>query len=246
MRLAGIDFETTGLDTGNDRIIEAGVVLYDTDLKAPVQLYSQFIYDESLEVFFNEETLQTMQRVSGITPSLLREFGHHPKTALMDIGALVARADYIVAHNGESFDKPILMAELARHGVDNCLRTKPWLDTKEDIPYDVPPESNRLRHLALDQGFINPFEHRAVFDVLTMMKVLSKHDIQAIIEYSKIPWIIVRAMVSYDDRQLAKDQRFSWERIGDRNYPKQWVKRIKENKLSEVQKACKFTVVRIE
>jgi hypothetical protein len=85
-----------------------------------------------------------------------------------------------------------------------------------------------------------------VFDVLTMCRVLSNYDFNQVVEYSKIPFITVRAMVEYADRQLAKDQRYTWEKLGDRTFQKSWVKRIKENKFEDEKKICKFPVVRIE
>jgi hypothetical protein len=45
---------------------------------------------------------------------------------------------------------------------------------------------------------------------------------------------------------LAKKQRFSWEKIGDKTYPKWWVKKIKANKFDEEKKACTFPIVTVE
>jgi DNA polymerase-3 subunit epsilon len=181
-------------------------------------------------------------QLTGLTDDILKEFGTPPAPNLEWLDEFVEKhhVDYIVAHNGENFDKPLLYAELSRNGVaGDRLRRLPWIDTRTDIPFPTEPDSRRLRHLALDCGFINPFEHRAIFDVLTMLRVLGHYPIQDVLEYQKIPFTTVRALVSYQDREQAKSQRYSWEKIGDKTFPKMWVKRIKLNLLDKEKEACK-------
>jgi DNA polymerase-3 subunit epsilon len=248
-RLLGLDLESTGLDTATDHITEIGYVLWDTDTKTPLKIHSDFLYAKAYEEKFTPETCAMMKRLCGITPEILREFGSPTDSAFKRLATFceLTKPDYIVAHNGENFDKPMLFAALSRNGLAVPeFRAIPWIDTKTDIPFDAEPDSRRLKHLALDQGFINPFEHRAVFDVLTMLKVLSAYDLNAVIAYQKIPFVTMRALVSYDDRQLAKDQRFSWEKIGEKTYPKMWVKKIKENQIELETQKCKFQIARIE
>lgn len=240
MRILGLDFETTGFDTKNDRIIEIGAVLYETDEKKVIHGYGCYIHEENYNPLSKE-----IIRVTGITDDILKEFGRSPFSALKQLNdyTLGANVRYIVAHNGENFDKPFLYSELARHGLSQSLTELPWIDTRNDIPFDVEPDSRKLKHLALDAGFINPFPHRAQYDVLTMLKVLEQHDFQKIVEYSKIPWITVRAYVDYDKRELAKEKRYSWENLGDKKYSKCWVKRIKENQLENERKTSAFEVL---
>lgn len=247
LRLLGIDFETTGLDHQKERITEAGIVLWDVALKRPLTTVGVFYHDDAYPPLSPE-----IQRLTGLTDEILKEFGTAPKANLEWLERYVSahKVDYIVAHNGENFDKPFLFAELARHGVaGTCLRSLPWIDTRTDIPFPTEPDSRRLRHLALDCGFINPFEHRAVFDVLTMMKVLSHYNLDEVLAYQKIPFVTARAVVSFQDKELAKAQRYSWEKVGDKTFPKCWVKRVKEDKFqAEVDVGVKngFQVVRID
>lgn len=247
MRLLGLDLETTGFDTANDRVTEIGAVLWEVETKRPLVTQSCFLVDEGiLQKMENPEVSGMMSRICGITREMLTEFGRPPAEVFGQLATFIDRhrPDFIVAHNGENFDRPLLGSELNRHKVNVVQQA--WIDTRTDIPFAVEPDSRKLKHLALDAGFINPFAHRAVFDVLTMLRVLSNYDIHAIIEYAKIPFVTVRAKVGYDDRQLAKDQRYSWEKLGEKTYPKCWVKRIKENKLATEIQACKFEVVKID
>lgn len=247
MRLLGYDCETTGLSTAEDRITEIGVAVWDTELSAPLAVHSRFIWDEHLEAKLTPEVQKMMQELCGITPDMLLEFGAPAPQVLSWLRQLPARhsIDYIVAHSGENFDRPLLAAEMKRHlSPEECasFATWPWIDTRADIPFPSAPDSLKLKHLALDHGFINPFPHRAIFDVLTMLRVLSHYPIDEVIAYSQIPWVTVQALVSYDDRQLAKDQRYFWENLGDQKYPKCWVKRVKENQLEAEAEACKFAI----
>lgn len=240
MRILGLDFETTGLDTKNDRIIEIGAVLWETDTKQAIYGYGAYLYDDTYPALSED-----INRITGITDSVLREFGKHPFSMLKQLNdfALGHGVKYVVAHNGENFDKPILHSELQRAGYGFALTDLPWIDSKQDLPFEVEPDSRKLKHLALDQGFINPFPHRAQYDVLTMLKVLSAYDFSTVVEYSKIPWITVRAYVDYDKRELAKEKRYSWENLGDKKYSKCWVKKIKENQLENERKTSAFEVL---
>ena len=242
MILLGIDVETTGLDLVNDRITEVGYALWGTTEVAPAIVGNVWLYEPSMETRFTPEACEMMARVCGITPEMIRKYGRNPLTALEPVLDLMSFADVIVAHNGENFDKPMWVTELKRQGMIWPDRL-PWIDTRSDIPWQTPPDSLKLKHLALDAGFINPFPHRATFDVVTMLKVLMQHDVEKVLEYSKLPWMTVRADVSYADREKAKAQRYSWERLGDLNYPKCWIKRIKTTQLEAEKAACPFPVL---
>lgn len=233
MRLLGLDEETTGLLTSEDRVVELGICLWEVEQKRPIVTVGMFLKDDDIMARARRPDVQEMmKRITGITPEMLEEFGTDAKKNLEWLVefALKHKIDYIVAHNGENFDKPMLFAELDRHGIlAPEFRAIPWIDTKSDIPFVTEPDSRRLNHLAADHGFINPFAHRAIFDVLTMLRILANYDIAKVIEYQKIPFHTMRAVVSFDDKQLAKDLRYSWEKIGTQTYPKMWVKKVKQN-----------------
>jgi DNA polymerase-3 subunit epsilon len=231
------------LDTSTIRVTEIGAVLWEVEHKKILGANDIMLYEPDYEAHFNAETVAMMERVCGLTPDMLREFGQPPAPAFQALEdyCVKHKVDYIVAHNGENYDRPLLYAELTRHGVKgDKLRGLPWIDTRTDIPFANEPDSRKLKHLACDLGIINHFPHRALTDVLTMMLVLSHYPINDVIAYSKIPFITVRAMVQYEQRELAKAQRFAWQQIGDGPvYPKCWIKRIKENALDAERAKCK-------
>lgn len=247
MRVLGIDFESTGLDVTKDRITEIGLVLWDVPTKRPLLTIGIFYHDETYPPLSAE-----IRELTGITDELLREFGTKPAENLAWLEAFGQKHEvrYLVGHGSENFDRPLLLSELDRASLSApWLRAIPWIDTRNDLPFKKEPISRKLAHLALDAGFLNPFSHRAVFDALTTLKVFSQYDFEEILEHQKIPFVTCRALVSFNDKQLAKDLRYGWEKAGDKSYPKFWVKRVKENQLDQEIAMAKnkgFEVIRID
>lgn len=242
MRLLGLDLETTGLDVEADRITEIGIVLWDTETKSAIFAGGYYLYDKTYPKVPPE-----VVKITGITDDILKEFGQDPKAVLKWIDEQTDRwkVDYVVAHNGQAFDRPFLGWELSRNDVPGAtLKTIPWIDTRYDIPWKKHMNSLKLGHIALEHGFMNPFgAHRAMMDVFTMLKVLAQYDIAKVVEYSKVPNIVVRALVDYPDRQKAKDKKFSWEQLSNyQKYPKYWVKMIKADQLETLKQQCDFSI----
>jgi DNA polymerase-3 subunit epsilon len=220
MRLLGLDLETTGLDFDKDKIIEIGYVVKDWGNPRPLHIGCDYVTGKMPIGSYTGH---------GITQEILDLAGIFLSKAVSKLEATIDlfRPDYIVAHNGEAFDKPFLMGKLVLEEVPS-LRAIPWLDTKEDVPYPEHFVSRRLGHLAMEYEFLNPFPHAALFDVMTMFKVLEKQDLSKVIERSKSPSVVLRAMVSFQDKDQAKQRRYNWEKVGDKVYPKCWVKKVKE------------------
>lgn len=237
MRVLGWDLESTGLDITKDRIIEIGAVLYDTDEKIPLSLVSELIHPGP-DVEFNPEYVSP----TGLKGQHIAEFGGDLALALQQIEVLVNRhqPDAMVGHNIIGYDLPLLKHELERLAPFSCpnFLALPVIDTRHDLPFKKEPSSRRLTHLSADHGFINSFEHRAVFDVMACLKLLSHYDFAEVFAMSKIPFVTMRAKVSYDDRQKAKDCRFSWEEAGGKKYPKWWVKQVRSNAVEREVAMC--------
>lgn len=216
MRLLGIDFETTGLSPETDDVIEVGMCVWDTEHRQPIILDGFFVN-------WGKTISEEVTKLNGVHDSYVREFGLFQGNALDRIMKLMARTEYVVAHNGELFDKPFYKEWFKRIFSYSDPDPKIWIDTRTDIDY---PEGVRgLKYIAADHGFLNPFAHRAVFDVLTMMVIMDKYPLDEIIYSAQQPTIMVQCLVSYDDRQKAKDAGFYWD--GER---KQWRKSIKQHK----------------
>lgn len=239
MRVLIIDFETTSLDPKQARIIEAGYVLWDAVKHRPLITVACFYKDESYGPI-----LEVTTQLTGITQEILDEFGTDPKANLMWLEAFCVkhRVDFLVAHNAKAYDQVVLYSELDRHSlVCHKLRSLPILDTKMDLPFKAEPDSRKLKYLAADHGFVNPFSHRAIFDCLTTGKLLSHYNMEEIIANSKKKRITVRALVDYSNRQAAKDRKYFWH-----GETKTWRKEIFEDQLETERGLCNFQIGVIE
>ena len=235
MLLLGLDFETTWtepVDPTRARITEIGAVLFDWDLGKPIQLLSTYVWDEDYP-----KSPDKLVKLTGITDDMLKSMGKSSMTALIELNALIKKADYVVAHNGSIFDKIIYENESSKYG--NTV-SKPWIDTRIDVDYPEEISTRKLTHLAAEHGFVNPFAHRALFDALTMLKLLDHYPIDKVIANSKFPLIHSIAKVSYQDRDLAKARGYYWD--GEN---KTWFKPMKENRFEQEEKDAPFVCAKI-
>jgi DNA polymerase III subunit epsilon len=235
MLLLGLDFETTGLDFTADRIIEIGAVLWNTETGVPHRLMSVLVQHADQPPLTDE-----IVALTGITQEMIEEEGVPILTVWRGLLQLMKRVDAVVAHNGTGFDKPMFDAQNERLGSSVAALLLPdvlWVDTCMDVPYPEKITTRKLVHLAAEHGFLNPFAHRAVFDVLTMMTVLQRYDIAAVMESARQPTVRIRAMVTYDDREKAKARGYRWDGAS-----KTWTKSVKAHKLTDERTHGEFPI----
>ena len=239
MLLLGIDLETTGLKVEEDRIIEIGAVMWDTERDKPLAFYNSFVDPRGVEV--SDEITE----ITGITKGDILNYGILPDDAISEVRLLAEQCEAIVAHNGTNFDMPLLKAECARCSIP--FPVMHWIDTSLDVPYPARMKTRSLVHLAAEHGFINPFPHRALSDVLTMLKVLSYYDANEVLRISKEPNVKLIAVVKEpwkdaaiqgkkeSDKAKARGFRFNGEK-------KTWEKLVKESALQAEQSHGEFDV----
>ena len=233
MRLLGIDFETTGLDPQKDEITEIGYAVVDTDnYKKPLVLRSQLC---STQTAIPKE----ITTLTGITNDLLSEVGVDVKSALVSLVSTAKKygVSHFVAHNAP-FDRAFLEENIKKAKIDPFEIS--WIDTKKDIPWAIPIRNTSLITVAAEHGFLNPFPHAALFDVFTMLKVLGNYDINEVIKFRDEQVVFVRALVDFNNKDLAKKRGFFWQECEGKFFDKQWVKAIKERYLDAELKACTF------
>lgn len=231
MLLLGLDFESGGSfekPMEENFITEVGAVLWDTDANCPVKMMNKLVYQGKI---IAEEATQ----YTGITNEMIAQHGFSLRETLQELIIMANEAEYIVAQNGLMFDRPLLKQELATVGLEQHNPTKLWLDTTCDVPYPKNCRNTNLTYLAGFHLILNCFPHRAVADVLTMMSVLGKYDLGQVIKNASQPTLQVRALVPYDQRDLAKKAGFYWE-------PKEklWLKNIRKGEFEEFKKNIKF------
>lgn len=232
MLILGLDTETQGLDAAKDRVTEWGLVLWDSETKQPIRI-SGFL------VKVPGGVSSEIEKLTGITNKLLDTYGVEPAQALKAILPMAEKADFICAHNAE-FDRSFYDAEYKRTNI--APYTRPWIDTRTDLPKEAYSlgKSASLKYLACDHGFVYP-AHRAVSDVLAMLEILGRYDLNTTIKRAQTPNVNVRAVVSFDDRLQAKERGYYWK-----PELKLWVKPLKADEVDAEKEAAPFPVVLME
>jgi|SRR5271157_1016305 len=230
MLILGLDFETTGLNIPTIGVTEVGMVLWNTELKAPIKLYGTLV-DPGPDVVWEPSAIA----VNNLTPELCTQYGMQDEKACRQVMSWYSSADVCCAHNGNVFDRPILNKWATKYGIDP-QKDKVWIDTKADL--ETPPRnSTRLTYMAADHAFLNPFPHRAMFDVMTMLKILDKYDLDEVLVVSKSPTVRLKAIVSFEQKDLAKNRGF--HPIYVESKFSHWEMSTKECKLDREREACR-------
>ena len=132
------------------------------------------------------------------------------------------RASIVIAHNA-SFDRAFLQSSGRLEGL------KPhWACSKRHIDWRKHGKSSlALNYLAADHGFVNPFAHRAVFDVATTFRLVSPH-LEELTRRSYEREFLLRAEGSpFETKDLLKEQGYHWCRD-----TRCWTKVVSESELA--------------
>lgn len=210
-----LDTETTGLDHKTDKCIEVACILYDFVEAAPIEIYSSLIRVES----------NPIAHINNISTDLLLRGGNLPNDVWTRVDELVARTDIIIAHRVE-FDKSFVPEDIGNK--------KPWVCSKFDIAFPKGNLGDHLLHLALAHGVSVHTAHRALADCDTLQRVFQRvhevngyESVQRMLRMAMRPKKLYYALVSYGDKDLAKQNAFAWN-------PdiKQWYRRMSEDDIN--------------
>ncbi len=230
--ILGIDLETTGLDYNNDSIVEIAAILWDTNNNKYIEGKSQLIKPKNFKGISSQ-----VSKINGITTEMIEKYGETPEHVFGMLNIMARNAEAIVAHNGTGFDKPFLFHELVKAGFEKHEFTKPWIDTKIDLPLPSTIKGRSLVHMAAEHGFLNLIGHRAFTDVLTMLKIFSMYNYDEIVRRSQAKTLKVIALVPYEQREKAKNFGFRWN-PGE----KVWAKSMKDFEFEKERVGYDFQV----
>lgn len=234
--LLGVDIETTGVDQKKDVIIEIGMVIVDTSFSdkgakyIPVDIFNKLINCPNRPPMHPEA-----YEITHITEEMLQKWGTKPDKRFCEhIASYFNKCDYVVACNGNRFDRPML--EKFFKQFDSELPEKIWIDTQKDVPHHDAVKQRNQTYVAGYYGTVNNIPHRSCTDVLMLFKLLGAYDregdlfpLETIIKNATAKKIKIAALVSFDDKDQAKSDKFKWDGDGkDCGKTKTWWKEINE------------------
>lgn len=220
-RILFLDFETNGLDMDNMQIIEFGGLITDEN----------YNIIKTISILINScEINEHITRLTCITNDMLKSYGMNKEAGYDTIKILCSEADYIVAHNGNKFDFPILDKFYKKQ--DHQI----YVDTMTDLPIDYP--TRKLMYLCAEYGIVLNQAHRAVNDVFAMYHLLCKLKFQDIIDNITQPKYKVLCAISYKQMMaIPEDDRPSTKKgFSYNNVDKSWSKIVRENETAEYKK----------
>ncbi len=211
-----IDTETTGLDEENDHVIEIGCILFHVPSKSVLSQLSFLLPVEN----------NAAQEINGISANISK-ISQPWEEGIDFFLKLVDSSDILVAHNA-AFDKKWF-------GKNNLPSlNKKWICSLEDINWSFKKNlKSRPSVTDLALAFKIPVWnlHRALSDCYYISEVFKRiDDLDNILIKATEPRYLYKALVSYEDRSLAKNAGFRW------NSPVQgaWTRKLSENEVNEL------------
>lgn len=189
-----VDTETTGIDPDADTVIELGAILYSIEHQTTISQFSCLYHADH----------NPCEHINRIPTSAVQESDREFTTSESShslLGKFADTAEAYIAHNAE-FDRSFL-----------GWKDKPWLCTCFDFNWSkATRRSGSLINLALEYGIGVSSAHRALTDCQLIAALFDRCDnLQEMVSQALRPKAMFVAMVSYDDRHLAKDAGFKWD-----------------------------------
>ncbi|TGL04052.1 3'-5' exonuclease [Leptospira bouyouniensis] len=216
-----IDIETSGLDILQSSIIEIGVVQWDFIGNKPLNMFSKLVRHGKNEQNFSSE----IEKITGIANSDLNHFGYNLAEVLFEVKELIKYSDFLCGHNAILFDREILY-RLFLNQINYRLECH-WIDTMFDLETNDEFGSRKLRDLIKIFDIPSFLDHRAFFDALSVILLISKTGFEQCYKNSLSNLIRISIELEYENREQAKRKGFFW----NKNL-KCWEKIIRSHKKS--------------
>ena len=191
-----IDTETTGLDENNDEVIEIGCILYNVPFKSVLSQLSFLLPVKNNDAEF-------INGISADVSNIIQPW----KEGMQFFLKLIDSCDFIVAHNA-AFDKK-WFGKGALPKIE-----KEWICSLDDINWSFKKNiKSRPSVTDLALAFNIPVWnlHRALSDCYYISEVFKRIDnLEEILIKATEPKYLYKAIVSYEDRLLAKNAGFRW------------------------------------
>jgi DNA polymerase-3 subunit epsilon len=201
-----LDTETTGLDSSKDKTVEVAAVLYNIPSRSILAQASTLLFCEENKA--EEINHIPLEALKVIPPTV-------EGSSLGMIISMIMEADAIVAHNAE-FDKKFVQLVPP---LQMLCRDARWICTRNDVVWPLRKGASlSLTSICIDLGVPVVNAHRALADCLLLVAAMEKMpDIDHFLDKSGADRQTYYAIISFEQRQLAKDHGFLWD-----NIKKQW------------------------
>jgi DNA polymerase-3 subunit epsilon len=233
MKLLILDTETTSADS-NASICEIAGTLYQIG-ETERQTGAIATFATLLPVNDNPAEM-----INSIAHELTQSASGFVEFALAQLKKMAMSSDYAVAFNAE-FDAPL---------VNQLIGEQRWLCAMRDFDWNYPNINAyggyKLTDLALWLGIGISTVHRAGDDVRLLVECLNRRRamlplmVEGAIARSNSPMIEIKAVVSYENRELAKRAGFGWD-----SQRRIWVKKIRECDREKFLQSLDFVVEKI-
>lgn len=228
MILLSIDFETTGVDTENDRVIELGAILYSTGQRKCLESLGNLVLS-------SVPITPRITEITSIHPAAVERFGYDSESSLSGLLTMAEQADAYIGYNARRFDRKVWLqwASLEKLEVPN----KPWIDLFADLPWRVP--TGKLSHVAADHGILNLFPHSAMSDAQTVLALAEKYDIDLLLQRAQSPVVVLKAHIDRQNNDVVKQApfKFRWNPTN-----KMWWRQAKQQDAEEIIQSASFKI----
>src|SRR5665213_2184802 len=221
-----VDFETTGLNTSRDEVIEIGMVKFSYsdrgEVTAVVDTFSSF--NQPSKSIPAEVTALT-----GITDEMVK--GHRLDADA--VSGFVSDAEIVIAHNA-NFDR-----KFAERGWP-IFTEKCWACSVQEIEWRKHgSDGSRLGYLLAGAGYFHD-AHRAVEDCQALLEILArklpktdKTPLAFLLEKSsRSTFRILAERAPYDFKDVLKKRGYRWN-DGNDSRPKAWYIDVSDSKRDE-------------
>lgn len=189
-----LDTETTSLEPPPiGKTIEVAVMLFDVKRAQPVASFASLIKGDTNEA----------QAVNGIPVEMLPE-AHDPELVWRAVRWIIGPAQVVIAHHA-AFDKQFV-PDLGR----------PFICSENDIKWPGRARGGSLVHLALSLGLGVASAHRAMADVDTLARILTRlaetgHPLEPILLHAMRPKVRCVSLAPFEQKDVVKAAGFRWE-----------------------------------
>lgn len=205
MKVLSVKVNTTGLDLSKDSVFDIGLVMYDTDTKCPIDIYSAFV--DIRGGLKGRSVITDSQNHYNLTEDYIGEVARPTEDTILVATRMIDECDFVISCNGREYDRSFLNRLCTSF---NCsMPRKVWVDIRYDVDFPKTCTNRSLAYLEAFHGFVNPFRGRCVFDCMSILKIAEIYGFCTILETAKSPMVTLSAK-GYMDKSSCNLNGFYW------------------------------------